>query len=72
MIRRMQRQAVSYHSRSAALASGHSPAYAQECVHACGAQKVQHAEYANEHTLLQVDASNESTLTNYEYKASLQ
>ncbi len=43
-------------------------------MHTCDAQKVQHAEYANEHTVLQVHASkvDESTLTNYEYKASLQ
>ncbi len=48
-------------------------ACAQECMHTCGAQKVQHAEYADERTISQVHASkvDESLLTSYEYKAPL-
>ncbi len=39
----------------------------------CSAWKVWHAECANEHTILQVHASKvvESTVIEYEYKASL-
>jgi len=67
MVRRMQRQAVFYHSRSAALALGHlQTCMRKKCVYTCRAQKLQHAEYADEHTISQVHASklDERTLTN--------